>query len=109
MKPSESVRVDPAIPAPAFSARQGQTYSKQGRWGQAAYFLLRRGRWPAFAAFTEERSHPLLITNLDGKCVLQASGTGPAFYSLADLAPKAVYAVSGTASSGEFSRRLLVL
>jgi hypothetical protein len=74
-----------------------------------AFFLLRRGRWPVFAAFAEEGPHTLLITNLDGKCVLQASGTGPAFYSLADLAPKAVYAVSGTASSGEFSRRLLVL
>jgi hypothetical protein len=75
---------------------------------KVAFSLIRRGRWPAFAAFREAGPHTLEITTLDGVCVLRASGTGPGAYSLADLAPRTVYSLSGSTPSGEFSRRLLV-
>jgi hypothetical protein len=76
--------------------------------GKVAFSLIRRGRWPAFAAFREAGPHTLEITTLEGVCVLRASGTGPGAYSLAELAPRTVYSLSGSTPSGEFSRRLLV-
>jgi hypothetical protein len=74
----------------------------------STFSLLRRGYRPTYASFGGEGPHALEIRTMDGKCVLQASGTGPKAYSLSGLAPKTVYEVSGRTREGEFSRRLLV-
>lgn len=73
-----------------------------------SFSLVRRGHRPAYAAFVGEGPHELEITTLEGKCVLRAHGTGPKAYSLAHLASKTVYEISGHSPSGAFSRRLLV-
>jgi hypothetical protein len=74
-----------------------------------SFSLLRRGYRPVSASFAGEGPHTLEIRRtLDGKSVLRASGTGPKDYSLADLAPKTVYEISGRTQDEDFSRRFLV-
>ena len=98
-----------AVCDPALADRPRQAHPKPGpRAKTAAFSLVRRGRWPAFAVFAEEGPHTLEIATLEGVCVLRASGTGPEAYSLSGLPLRTVYTISGSTGSGGFSRRLLI-